>query len=80
MIKFLFFLFNFFILTNYSTAYEFSLKKALLISFNLNDWLALIFEIIMPVRDLIDVKNGKFRNILDIIFLRIYKFILPELK
>ena len=27
MIKFLFFLFNFFILTNYSTAYEFSLKK-----------------------------------------------------
>ena len=27
MIKFLFFLFNFLILTNYSTAYEFSLKK-----------------------------------------------------
>ena len=52
----------------------FRFKRLLLISFNLNDWLALIFEIIMPVRDLIDVKNGKFRNILDIIFLRIYKF------
>jgi len=39
----------------------------------LKDWLALIIEIILPVRDLINIKNGRFRNPLNIISLRIYK-------
>lgn len=49
-------------------------KRFLQLGNNLNDWLTLVFEIILPARDIVNIRTGKNRNIFKIILIRIFKF------